>query len=77
MPTVALNVIDTRHEGDGGQPHREVGPLFRGTGDTDYQCGNCGFVIASAIGPAQRVPFDRASCPACGATNEFPPELRG
>jgi ribosomal protein S27AE len=50
--------------------------LFRGNGDIDYLCGNCGFTIASGMAPAQRVMLDRAACSACGATNEFPPELR-
>jgi hypothetical protein len=51
-------------------------PLFRGTGDTDYLCGNCGNVIAASMGPAQRVIVDSAICSACGAENEFPPHLR-
>jgi len=37
---------------------------------------NCGFVIASGIEPRQRVAVDKATCSACGAENEFPPELR-
>jgi hypothetical protein len=55
---------------------QSAGPLLRGTGDTDYLCGNCGFVIASGMGPKQFVPVDSATCSACGAENEFPPELR-
>jgi hypothetical protein len=51
-------------------------PLFRGTGDTDYLCGNCGSVIAASMGPTQRVIVDAATCFACGAENEFPPHLR-
>jgi hypothetical protein len=51
-------------------------PLFRGTGDTDYLCGNCGSVIAANMGPNQRVIVDSATCSACGAENEFPPNLR-
>jgi hypothetical protein len=51
-------------------------PLFRGTGDTDYLCGNCGSVIAASMGPAQRVIVDTATCSACGAENEFPLHLR-
>jgi hypothetical protein len=51
-------------------------PLFRGTGDTDYVCGNCGSVIAANMGPTQRVIVDTATCTACGAENEFPPHLR-
>jgi hypothetical protein len=52
-----------------------VGPLFRGNGDTDYLCGNCGAVIASGMGPLQRVNVDVATCSACGAENEFPANL--
>jgi transcription elongation factor Elf1 len=52
-----------------------VKPLFRGTGDTDYLCGNCGAVIASSMGPRQRVNVDVATCSACGAENKFPPNL--
>lgn len=51
-------------------------PLFRGTGDTDYVCGNCGLVIAARMGPAQRVILDVATCSACGAENEFPLHMR-
>jgi hypothetical protein len=58
-------------------PRAELGkPLFRGTGETDYLCGNCGSVIAASMGPAQRVIVDAATCSACGAENEFPPHLR-
>jgi ribosomal protein S27AE len=52
-------------------------PLFRGTGDTDYLCGNCGSVIAASLGPNQRVILEKTICSACGAENEFPPHLRG
>lgn len=51
-------------------------PLFRGTGDTDYLCGNCGSVIAASMGPNQRVILERTTCSVCGAENEFPPHLQ-
>lgn len=77
MPTISLKVTHA----PSGNADREVSetskPLFRGTGDTDYLCGNCGMVIAAGIGPTQRVPFDSTTCSACGAQNEFPPSLRG
>jgi len=50
--------------------------LFRGSGDTDYLCGNCGSVIAASMGPSQRVILDAATCSVCGAENEFPAHLR-
>jgi hypothetical protein len=76
MPIISLKVK--------GQPSmpadrgaREAGkPLFTGSGDTDYLCGNCGSVIAASMGPAQRVIVDEATCSACGAQNEFPVHLR-
>lgn len=77
MPSIALKV--TRASAGGGdaispQPGK---PLFRGTGDTDYVCGECGYVIAASMGPTQRVIVDTTICAGCGAENEFPTELRG
>jgi DNA-directed RNA polymerase subunit RPC12/RpoP len=76
MPIIPLKV--TRSPGTADHPEREsAGPLFRGTGDTDYTCGNCGAVIAARMGPEQRVIIDAAVCGTCGAENEFPFGLRG
>lgn len=76
MPTISLKV--TRPSPGGAAPPTPEfdKPLFRGTGDTDYLCGDCGFVIAASMGPAQRVIIDAATCSACGAENEFPVHLR-
>jgi hypothetical protein len=76
MPTIVLKI--TRAPTDNSEPpiSQPTGPLLRGTGDTDYLCGNCGFVIAAGMGPQQRVPLDSTTCAACGAENDFPPELR-
>jgi hypothetical protein len=75
MPTVSLKV--TRPSGTGEHHTAELGkPLFRGTGDTDYLCGNCGSAIAASMGPTQRVILDVAICSVCGAENEIPPHLR-
>jgi hypothetical protein len=77
MPTVELKVTSANTPDTGGSSTPQgAGPLFRGNGDTDYLCGNCGFVIASGMSATQRVPFDSATCPACGATNELPVGLR-
>jgi hypothetical protein len=77
MPAIALNVTRLA-PGDTGGVARQAGkPLFRGTGDTDYVCGNCGSVIAASMGPTQRVIVDATTCTACGAENEFPAALRG
>jgi hypothetical protein len=76
MPTIVLKLRRAALGTSGEQTPETAGPLLRGTGDTDYLCGNCGFVIASGIGPRQRVAVDTAICSACGAENELPPGLR-
>jgi predicted RNA-binding Zn-ribbon protein involved in translation (DUF1610 family) len=76
MPTIVLKLTRAPSDTNVQQTLESAGPLLRGTGDTDYLCGNCGFVIASGIGPSQRVMMDIATCSACGAENELPPELR-
>jgi ribosomal protein S21 len=74
--TIVLKLTCAPSDTSVKQTPQTAGPLLRGTGDTDYLCGNCGFVIASGMGQGQRVAVDRATCSACGAENEFPPELR-
>jgi hypothetical protein len=76
MPTIVLKITHAPTDANDREASQSAGPLLRGTGDTDYLCGYCDFVIASEMGPKQRVPMDSATCPACGAENEFPPELR-
>jgi hypothetical protein len=77
MPTIELKVTSAPAGTAATEAPPSAGPLFRGNGDTDYLCGNCGFAIASGISQGQRVPFDSATCPACGARNELPAGLRG
>jgi DNA-directed RNA polymerase subunit RPC12/RpoP len=77
MPTISLKITRPPSSAtDLGTPELDK-PLFRGTGDTDYLCGNCGSLIAASMGPNQRVNVDAATCAACGAENEFPLHLRG
>lgn len=76
MPAIPLKLTGPAPE---AAEHRSAGsiqPLFRGNGDTDYLCGNCGAVIAASMAPNQHVIVDAATCSACGAENEFPPHLR-
>ncbi len=77
MPTISLKVTRPPSGADDHRPPELVKPLFRGNGDTDYLCGNCGSVMAASLGPNQRVIVDAATCAACGAENEFPLHLRG
>lgn len=76
MPTVPLKVTRPGSSTEGHRSPESVKPLFRGSGDTDYLCGNCGAVIAASMGPTQHVIVETATCSACGAENEFPPHLR-
>ena len=76
MPTMSLRVTRPPSSAADHHPPELVQPLFRGNGDTDYLCGNCGSVIAASLGPTQRVIVDVATCSACGAENEFPAHLR-
>jgi hypothetical protein len=77
MPTISLRVTRPSSRAADEPGHGTASPLFRGTGDTDYQCGECGSVIAAGMGPTQRVNVDTAVCSSCGAENEFPANLRG
>jgi hypothetical protein len=76
MPTVPLKVTRPVSSTEGHRAPESVKPLFRGSGDTDYLCGNCGAVIAASMGPTQHVIVETTTCSACGAENEFPHHLR-
>jgi hypothetical protein len=77
MPIVSLKVTRPPPVAGEHRPPEVIKPLFRGSGGVDYLCGNCGAVIASGMGPTQRVNVDVATCSVCGAENEFPLNLRG
>jgi hypothetical protein len=76
MPSIILKIAHAPWDVEAHEPRRGAGPLFRGNGDIDYVCGNCGFAIVAGFGPNQHVTVDSATCSACGATNEFPAQLR-
>ena len=59
MPVISLKVTRPPSSADVHRPPELVKPLFRGSGDTDYPCGNCGSVVAASMGPAQRVTSTR------------------
>jgi uncharacterized Zn finger protein len=73
MSPVILEVTNPLPSVAEHRPPEVIKPLFRGTGDTDYVCGNCGTVIASSMGLRQRVNVDVATCSACGAENKSHP----
>jgi hypothetical protein len=59
MPTIVLKITYAPTGDSNGQVSQSAEPLLRGIGDTDYLCGNFGFVIASGMGPKQHVPGPR------------------
>jgi hypothetical protein len=75
MPNITLKITHAPSDASDRDIPRGAGPLFRGNGDIDYVCGNCGFGIAVGMAPSQHFMLSHASCAACGATNEFPAEL--
>lgn len=49
----------------------KVSPAFKGQGDTDYICGNCGAILAGKVRQGQ-IRNIVIHCPNCGQYNEFP-----
>ena len=47
MPIISLKVTRPPSSAADHRPPELVKPLLRGNGNTDYQCGNCGSVIAA------------------------------
>ena len=70
MPQIKLKVIRDTVSPPPWVVPPGAGPLFTGSGDTDYVCGVCEFVIAANIGSGQRIPSTETECPCCGAVNE-------
>jgi phage FluMu protein Com len=76
MPKIRLRVVRDPMAPPPWNAPPGAGPLFTGTGDTDYVCGNCEFVIAANIGQAQRIAAIETNCPCCGAVNEVTTEAK-
>ena len=70
MPQIKLKVVRDAILPPPWTAPAGAGPLFTGSGDTDYVCGICEFVIAASIGSAQRIASIETECPCCGAVNE-------
>jgi hypothetical protein len=69
MPQVKLKVVRNATLPPPWTAPPGAGPLFT-SGDTDYVCGVCEFIIAASIGSAQRIASIETECPCCGAVNE-------
>jgi hypothetical protein len=70
MPQIKLKVVRDAILPSPWTAPAGAGPLFTGSGDTDYACGVCEFIIAASIGLGQRVALIETECPCCGAVNE-------
>ena len=49
MTSIVLKITHALSENEDREIPRGAGPLFRGNGDIDYVCGNCGFAIAGSL----------------------------
>ncbi len=76
MPKIKLRVIRDPMTPPPWNPPPGAGPLFTGTGDTDYVCGSCEFIIAAKMGQGQRIAAIETNCPCCGAVNEVTTEAK-
>jgi hypothetical protein len=70
MPQVKLKVVRHAILPSPWTAPAGAGPLFTGSGDTDYVCGVCEFVIAASIGLAHCIASIETECHCCGAVNE-------
>jgi hypothetical protein len=70
MPQIKLKIVRDAILPPPWMAPAGAGPLFTGSGNTDYVCGVCEFVIAASIASAQRIASIETECPACGAVNE-------
>jgi len=68
---IKLNVIPKPSEGTRTVIESKVSPAFKGEGDSDYICGNCGAVLAEKIRRGQ-IKNIVIHCPKCGQYSEFP-----
>ena len=66
-----LNIVPEPPEKTRTVIESKVTPAFKGEGDIDYICGNCGVVLAEKIRQGQ-IRNIVIHCPKCGQYNEFP-----
>jgi len=67
---IKLNIIPKPREGSRTVIESKVSPAFKGEGDMDYICGNCGALIAENVHRGQ-IRNIVVHCPKCGQYNEF------
>ena len=68
---IKLNIIPKPREGTRTVIESKVSPAFKGEGDVDYICRNCGAILAEKVYRGQ-IRNIVVHCPKCGQYNEFP-----
>ena len=69
--TIKLNIVPKPAQGTRTLIESKISPAFKGEGETNYVCGNCGAVLAEKVRPGQ-IKNIVVLCPKCGKYNEFP-----
>jgi len=68
---IKLSIIPKPREGSRTVIESKVSPVFKGEGDVNYICGNCGAILAEKVRQRQ-IRNIVVLCPKCGQYNEFP-----
>ena len=68
---IKLSIIPKPREGSRTVIESNVSPVFKGEGNVDYICGNCGAILAEKVRQGQ-IRNIVVHCPKCGQYNEFP-----
>lgn len=68
---IKLNIVPKPPEGTRIVIEPKGSPAFKGEGDLDYRCGNCGTILAEEVRQGQ-IKNIIVHCPKCGDHNEFP-----
>lgn len=67
---IKLTIISSPREGSRTVIKSKVSPVFKGEGDMNYICGNCGAILAEKVRQGQ-IRNIVVHCPKCGRYNEF------
>ena len=63
---IKLSTIPKPREGSRTVIESKVSPAFKGEGDVDYICGNCGAILAETV-RCRQIRNIVLHCPKCGA----------
>jgi len=68
---IKLSIVPKPREGSRTIIQSKVSPAFKGEGEVNYICGNCGAILAEEVRQGQ-IRNIVVHCPKCGQYNEFP-----